>query len=421
MTLSKCQRQAEDAFLDFVQDPTMHEMVIAGPAGTGKTYLTKYLQRQIPAVMQMKKLLGTKDDLRTAYTATTNKAAAVLSQLTGQQARTIHSFLGLQIQLDFRTGKARLKAKRPVRHRNTLVFIDEASMVSRELRTYIKDLLLYKDSGNKIVYIGDQYQLPPVMEAGTPLFQKLPNQIHLTEIQRQAKGSPIITAAHQFREVLDLGKGALWPKVQDTGKEIRLVEGWQMQDLMDAKYPTATGPDDFKFVAWTNSRVKHASAHIRQVMGLPQEFTIDEYVMVNEAMVSHDEVIFSTDQMVQITDMEPAVSEDGFEGWKVELNHSYVTFVAKHWTQVRDLQKAQSKNKDWVNFFLTKQRYADLRDVHAQTCHKAQGSTYGEVFIDLADIGRCNKWEEVARMVYVAISRAKDAVYLYGELPMKWR
>ena len=57
-----------------------------------------------------------------------------------------------------------------------------------------------------------------------------------------------------------------------------------------------------------------------------------------------------------------------------------------------------------------------MRPIYASTVHKSQGSTYREVFVDLNNITKNNNWREVARLVYVAITRASENVHLYGEL-----
>ena len=75
----------------------------------------------------------------------------------------------------------------------------------------------------------------------------------------------------------------------------------------------------------------------------------------------------------------------------------------------------------WSQYFDIKDTWLDLRSQYASTVHKAQGSSYDEVFIDLWDIGRCNRPSDTARMLYVSISRARKRVILSGELPEKYR
>ena len=60
-------------------------------------------------------------------------------------------------------------------------------------------------------------------------------------------------------------------------------------------------------------------------------------------------------------------------------------------------------------------RWVDLRAAYACTVNKSQGSTFDKVFIDIDDIARCNNGEQIARLMYVAVSRARNTVYLTGD------
>jgi ATP-dependent exoDNAse (exonuclease V) alpha subunit len=61
-------------------------------------------------------------------------------------------------------------------------------------------------------------------------------------------------------------------------------------------------------------------------------------------------------------------------------------------------------------------QWIDLRGAYASTVNKAQGSTFDRVFIDLDDIRRCNSGDQIARMLYVGVSRAKQQVFLTGDI-----
>ena len=80
------------------------------------------------------------------------------------------------------------------------------------------------------------------------------------------------------------------------------------------------------------------------------------------------------------------------------------------------MQKLFAKDKNWQAYFHIKDYWADMRPIHALTCHKAQGSTYKEVFVDLNDIGLNKNWQEVARLAYVAITRASDKLHVFGSI-----
>jgi hypothetical protein len=76
--------------------------------------------------------------------------------------------------------------------------------------------------------------------------------------------------------------------------------------------------------------------------------------------------------------------------------------------------------KDWPNYFFLKNHFPDLRPRDASTVYKAQGSTFETVYIDLQNIGTSNVANQVARMLYVAVSRARSQVFMYGRLPAKY-
>ena len=61
--------------------------------------------------------------------------------------------------------------------------------------------------------------------------------------------------------------------------------------------------------------------------------------------------------------------------------------------------------------------FCDLRPIHSSTVHKAQGSTYQTVYVDLTDIGRNTRKDVLLRLLYVALTRSRGDVVVTGELP----
>ena len=72
--------------------------------------------------------------------------------------------------------------------------------------------------------------------------------------------------------------------------------------------------------------------------------------------------------------------------------------------------------EEWSIVEEIEERWVDLRAAYACTVNKAQGSTFDRVYIDLTDIGRCTSGDQIARMLYVAVSRARRQVFLTGDL-----
>ena len=62
----------------------------------------------------------------------------------------------------------------------------------------------------------------------------------------------------------------------------------------------------------------------------------------------------------------------------------------------------------------------DLRLPYASTVHKAQGSSYDEVVVDLESFEACKSYSVASRLLYVAASRARNKVYFYGDMPKRF-
>ena len=88
--------------------------------------------------------------------------------------------------------------------------------------------------------------------------------------------------------------------------------------------------------------------------------------------------------------------------------------------EYKELKARAKKEKNWKVFFYLQNRMIDLRLPYATTVHKSQGSTYDEVLIDLDSFKSCWDKDVAARLLYVAVSRAKNKVMFYGTLPKRY-
>jgi hypothetical protein len=416
---SPSQQAVVNAFPGFLMDDSK-EFTITGFAGSGKTFIVQYLADMISKHEELIKLIDPSVPRRQSlFTATTNKAAAVLQEMLQQEVTTIHSLLGLTVMNNYRTGKVTLNKKHASKSlRNTVVFIDEASMINAELLTIIRKSA-FPTPGCKIVYIGDSYQLPPVMEDMCPVFQETPNTHFLNEIQRQVAGSPIIQLSAEYREVLD-DHELEWPKIPTNHAITHYDNKVTFFNAIETRFKESHEPNDYKVVAWANKRVRDYNTWIRTFSGFTEPYECGEVIITNKPLFINGSIAAATDSMHIIRSSFPD-TEDGIEGYRIELiGMGGSFFQPTDWDQANALAKKHAadakKTKQWQPYFAIKQDWADLRPIHASTVHKAQGSTYKEVFVDLSNIGKNNKWREVARLVYVAVTRASDHVHIFGEL-----
>ncbi|MEI6415624.1 MAG: AAA family ATPase [Pseudomonadota bacterium] len=438
---SSDQTAAWDELMEFVNS-NRHEHALSGPAGTGKTFLVS-------------RLVACLDDMgfRLHLTATTNKAARVAARMADQEPKTIHSLLGLQPVEDETKGRQVLKRMRDSTvESGSLVIVDEASMVQRELLTEIRFAAVAANA--KVLFVGDAYQLPPVFEKTAPVFDMVAGQSHLTTVHRQALENPLLATATDIRQVLD---GAPFPTIQES---VSSVGGLILHDFDDwgnialrafASDEYAADPDYCRMLGWTNSFVREANRRIRRhVLGSVADhlpFIPGERMVNNNAIGDEHSLILTTDEPVQILSTQRGEIE-GIPGWKLrvrgENNDEVSVFCAEHWQQAsellsavarparalqdecnrykaagRDVPKELDKKRRaaWRLFFTTKNQFADLRPAFASTVHKSQGSTFQHVFIQLSDIGRNTHWWDIARLLYVALTRPAQYAFVAGNLP----
>lgn len=159
-------------------------LILTGGPGTGKTTTLNGIIR----------ILKEKGET-VLLAAPTGRAAKRMSELTGEEAKTVHRML--QVQWD--------EADNPVFSRNEqnplecdAVVVDELSMVDVSL---FEGVLRALPLGCRLILVGDCDQLPSV-GAGNVLGDLIASQlfpvVQLTEIFRQSMESLIVTNAHRI-------------------------------------------------------------------------------------------------------------------------------------------------------------------------------------------------------------------------------
>ena len=424
-TLNLDQQNAADEFFKFLMDDRK-EISLSGPAGVGKTYLLQYLaDRLLPMYRDACKSLGLEQKIQqVVYTATTNRAADVLTRTMGQDARTIHSFLNLKVYDDYSTGKQKLTKSNNFKvYENTLIFIDEASMVDRPLHTIIHEATT---SSCKIVYVGDHCQMAPVGEKlsivwSSPHIQR----IDLTTPVRNAGQPALINLCNQFRETVESG---IFKPIDLVPGVIELLTGPEMQNHVDRLFtPHEHGS---RILTYTNQEAKSYNDYIRGNRNYGMRLNTGEVVVVNKGieLTKQGTLPAEMEFQVKVPNLpDENIDADGMNivAYKVDLislktGAIYTAYQADDPDYLQKVIKYFASNKDWSNYFRLINMFPDLRARDSSTVYKAQGSTFGTVYIDLSDIGNCRVPDQAARMLYVSASRAQNRIYFYGSLPDKY-
>ena len=410
ITLTEDQQKAMNAFQQFLLDPTETVFVLSGYSGCGKSTLVRTLLDKLPAFMKAVKLINpSQKDYEVALTATTNKAAENLARITGSSATTIHSFLSLRVSTDYKTGVTALSPRNWTPVESYLLFIDEASYIDSKLL----ELIFKLTHKCKIVFVGDPAQLTPVKSSATPVFSANFNGAALTQVVRQAEGNPIVDLSTKFRHTVNTGEFFSFKP-----------DGHHIQQMNEADFHQAVinefaRPDwsyaDSKILAWTNKKVIAYNQFVRnQVKGSP-DFHVGDYAVCN-SYIQLGKTSIKTDELVEITDIAGWTEMYGVKGRFFELNGSTNVFFPRSLEEANARVKKAKAEGDFSLVAHIENTWIDLRAAYASTINKSQGSTFDKVFIDLSDVSRCNSGDQIARMLYVAVSRARSQVFLTGDL-----
>ncbi len=301
------------------QPDRLRRRVLAGYAGTGKTWLVTHLVRA-----------ACDAGLRVAVCAPTHKALAVIAAKLDACDRnpvwvgTLHALLGLKLT-EHQDGTLQMTMdRRPngtyLEHYD-MVFVDEASMVGPVLLAHIERTT--RRTPTRILFIGDPGQLLPVVtrpapeDAGQavlatadeipmpPVFQAVAAQTALTEIVRQkatGRPHPIVQFAQEIRRYIEgQAEGVFGPDAirfyldahrDEIDPGVRLTESARIaHGVMTLRQRRPH--KDIRAIAWRNrvvdecNRVIHAGLagiYPRVVSVSPPPFWVGETVVAREAL-----------------------------------------------------------------------------------------------------------------------------------------
>lgn len=435
VTLTEDQQKASDAFFGFLMGDAK-TFVLSGGAGVGKTFLMGHICKSVMQDYETAcALLGIDKQYDTlAFTATTNKAAEVLEDSLSVPVSTIHSYMGLKVQEDWKTGKTRItKTSLYQVRRKYIVFIDESSMLDEEMYSLI--LKTFLDS--KIVFVGDHAQMAPVNEDLSPVYENVDpdNFVFLSQPVRNAGNPALVNICKQLRHTVETGE---FRPIEEVPGSIEYLDNDQMQAKLIKTFKDDLDPSS-RILCYTNSRAQDFNSYIREIRGKGARIQAGDHLVCASSGYQtrcRNKVVLHSEREVVVHEVTSEVINAGMEdvspdglpvlGRVIQGTISSYPGVplsmavpADPW-QWRETIKTLAKAKDWPRYFQLKGDFVDLRDKAACTVYKSQGSTYDHVFVDLGNIGTSYDPKQVARMLFVALSRAKSKVYLFGNLPGKY-
>lgn len=380
--LNNDQMAAADALQKFL-DSQDKEFCLTGQAGTGKTYMLYSILAE-----------------NAVYCATTNKAASVLRNLTGN-AETIHSLLNLTVKNDFSSGKTSLiRSPKATPHRGKIIVVDEASMIDKHLYEIIREMC----GESKVIYVGDDAQLPPVSTGTFSVFKLGIQTASLSQVMRSLDTPHITDLNTALRAAVFDGINIVISERLPSIERVTAVAAHELVTklVQEDKWHSCI------LLSYTNARATAAVSVIRRAANKPPSLIPGDSVIVNSAFKLGQDWI-PTDSIVQIEAISPIQGDDNLILAQTDCGE-FITYKDNSKLQAAITAAANAKN--WNEYFKLKDTFIDLRHAEALTIHKSQGSTFDTVFVDMGSLFTCRNPNERRRLLYVACSRARSKLYL---------
>ena len=479
-TLTTGQSSLIDELDKFLSDETSC-FLLKGYAGTGKTFLMKGL---VDFLLQ--------NNRKFVISAPTGRASKVISQKTKHKACTIHRAIYSSKELkEFKikdedgteTFKFYFEVRKNEDPTNTVYIIDEASMISNVYSEgeffrfgsgfLLKDLIAHinfdnNDHKRKIIFIGDNAQLPPVNMNFSPALNGKylqencglnSKEFELTEVVRQKADSGILQNATKIRKSL---KENIFNKL-DIETDFKDINKTKYEELLP-KYLQACNnriDEETIIVAYSNSAVKGYNDFVRNHFFPNQKtITIGDKVILLSNNYNYPQMELLNGDIGFIVEISPTTesrtiqlkrknSKNVVEEINVPLTFRNVTITftdedfKKHnieckiienllYSHQRDLSsdelkalyidfKIRNKNlKSGTQAFkdaLRSDKYFNALRIkfgYAITCHKAQGGEWTNTFLNCkTSMGYFNS--SYFRWLYTGITRAKENLYTLDE------
>jgi len=414
-------------------------LLITGKAGSGKSTLSASLVKYFQD--------NPVSDKDIQCTALTHKALLELrkklesadvnvDELNG--VSTVHSYFNIKASINYKTGEEEFQvdsyAKKP--KKCSILFIDEVSMMDEALFKLVKSQRYLYET---IILIGDEFQVPPVNNSEYNLFQDTGiTKFKLNEVVRQAKDNPIIQLASEIvdkienkdyknpsfciKRTIDYSKKT--DKINVVTDTRGLVEAYYnfVKDDIGKPIKESKFYNSF-FTTFTNKTVNSLNYVAKCIFKQSNNINFldvgDLLVMQSPAFDPYlpDVIIAQNNAEVLIKELE----EDTYEGINIYVVH-FDSPTGKNFLRVikpeemnkyqekldKLTQKAKIDGRQWRNFYDFKKKFAEVKQYFAVTCHKAQGSTVEQVFVDSTDLPWRNDIDLSFRLFYVAITRTSD-------------
>lgn len=448
--LTSSQQKLVAEIEDFLHNDSEHVFILKGYTGTGKELILRGVVTYLNKIGRSLSL-----------SAPTAKASFWLDKMVGNYKTRIHSTIHSMI---YRFDEKKESLNNNLLNKSRCVFrlrtnedsldhvylISESSILSDvkpngEYLQYgsgklLQDLMEYihpnkKLCSRKVIFIGDDTQLPPVtLKASPALTEKYFKDLYgeefsvrvfqLTDVVVSQLKNLIVKNAIQIRQELERNRYTRLTLESDTSTMIPLEE----EDLVAKYLDTFKNAKDDKpiILVSKNEFSKRYNSLIRKSL-FSDKITVQpsDWIMFTEnRMIDHYRVFnggFAKILKVMHCEQTSVKSKDGTRN--LRLRHVELEFINEQGEKVlaecpllEDILDASGSikpNEDWIEYLINNPMYTDA--IYAQygystTVHKAQGATWSTVFLD-TKFYQNRKTRLAFTWLYTGITRARERLY----------
>ena len=473
--LTAAQKDVLDRIDKFIKDGSSGAdslLTLSGVAGSGKTSIMecvrlRYMWDKNPVTGRFYKIF---------FASTTHRAAGVLKSKVKTKVYTLHSLFGINVETDMEGDRYDCKKKvnklsEDKLDKDSIVVIDEASMINRENFAVIMDVC--KSLNVKCIFCGDKCQLAPVGDEEGDCSVVFKGEggdvLELTEVMR-TDNDQILKESVNVRENGDFTFESDWDDVEKRGVLfLDRTNTKVLSELLDYNVEKLkVDPNAFRFITYTNDNVEKLNTLVRHKMGykdiLPRKNEVlmsyanmgyqggGNYYIVNsesyvvEGIDGVDEIDISeyiegvgvgeryiTAHRLKLRDALGDIKRVNYIDIKENLmNRENAELLAEEKVKLWKAWRASNDKKERgiitgkinniENFlFVNDNIYNDkgwllqgkaVSYSYAITCHKIQGGENDCVIINSLDFNRCHDRKVLEQLRYVGATRAKKALII---------
>lgn len=428
--LTVSQSTAYALIIDFIKSNNKKFFRLSGYAGTGKSFLIARV---------IKYIKKSQNKWKFTLASPTNKAARNLQSICLEEGietkvTTVAKLLGIQPEINIDTGEQEFLANDNGSIESyDIVFIDEFSMIDKAtVETIFKQS---NTSKVKIIFVGDDAQLPPINEriSLVATHPAIKDEAVLKEVVRYE--GEIAKVAEEIRSeakynTLD------YPFITSSDETIFKLS--QKDWLNKALELFEEDLESARIIAWRNKTVDNYNKIVRQALygNEVEDYIMGDILIAKSPVFRKDNdkkiIIFNTSDELTVTGQKKLKTKkflkQEWEYYEVPVNGGkrplliltpfaektretmLKTIKEKALTETRNFSVSGKRTQLWSKeFYPLLEAFDNISYGYSCTCHKAQGSSIPNVFLDVMDLRGCSDKQKI---LYTGLTRAKKTCYV---------